>query len=433
MNTILVLISFNFLLLFARWNVSASEIEDSLETHNVEMKSLYLPDEIITEYYDSGKYEGMIKKQYSLMENEEPVLIGRYFYDEATTTVIDAFDNKTVYKQSPGLTITETYTADGALSHKEFAYIENSQLVGKKLEDSKGNTLICERYIHNSEGKLIETKVYSNLEELSSKIEDDIIPINEMFHYLNELLKGENLATIQELTESYFGPLYLMMAGYYNHPLETGVFGFGEANDKVRVTFINGILNRNRDCMENAQSISKTHGGVNVHYIYRPTNGWANDLLNGVPDRFGVLSKQAILLANRWKELIAEMGGVDSGGIIIHYAHSIGASDTWNARTMLTPEEKSLLRVVTIGSPFIIHKDGLHSVVNYVSVRDGVSYLDPRGFYNGCNNEDCNVVLLGNWRDGWPLIDHPLSTPTYQALLRNLGEEFVSKYGQVQL
>lgn len=432
MNTILVIISFNIFLLFARWNVSASEMEDSFEVLNMEVKSLCLPDTIVNEYYESGEYEGLIKQQFSLIDHEEPISIAKYFYDSDSTTFIDAFDNRTVYRKEPGQSIIEKYDALGNLSHKEIAFIENSQLVAKNLEDGNGNTLVCERYLYNENGELIKIKVYSDVEELNSKIEEDLIPANEMFQYLNGLLAGQNVGTIQELAESYFGPLYLVLTGYYNHPLETGLFGFGEVDDKVRVTFINGILNRSRDCMENAQSISKTHGGVNVHYVYRRTNGWANDLLNGVPDRFGILSPQASLLANKWKELIAEMGGTNSGGIIIHYAHSIGASDTWNARTLLTPEEKKLVRVVTIGSPFMIHKDGLHSVVNYVSVRDGVSYLDPFGFYNGCCDEDSNVVLLGSWKDGCPLIDHPLSTVTYQALLHKLGKEFIETYGRIQ-
>lgn len=432
MNTILVIISFNIFLLFARWNVSASEMEDSFEVLNMEVKSLCLPDNIVNEYYESGEYEGLIKQQFTLIANEDPISIGRFSYDPQSITVIDAFDSKTVYRKESGQSIMEKYDALGNLSHKEIAFIQDSKLIGKNLEDGNGNTLVCERYLYNESGELIKTKVYSNVEELNDKIEDNIIPANEMFQYLNGLLNGQNLGTIQELTESYFGSLYLVLTGYYNHPLETGVFGFGEVDDKVRVTFINGILNRNLDCMENAKSISRTHGGVNVHYVYRPTNGWANDLLNGVPDRFGILSSQATLLGYKWKELIAEMGGTNSGGIIIHYAHSIGASDTWNARTLLTPEEKKLVRVVTIGSPFMIHKDGLHSVVNYVSVRDGVSYLDPFGFYNGCYDEDSNVVLLGSWKDGFPIIDHPLSTLTYQALLYKLGKEFIDTYGCLQ-
>ena len=60
---------------------------------------------------------------------------------------------------------------------------------------------------------------------------------------------------------------------------------------------------------------------------------------------------------------------------------------------------------------FIFLQIGIRKVV---SIRDGVSYLDPFGFYNGCCDEECNVVLLGSLKDGCSLIDHPLSTVTYQ-------------------
>src|SRR5947207_763866 len=76
------------------------------------------------------------------------------------------------------------------------------------------------------------------------------------------------------ILESYLDPFYLLAAGYYNDPLTAGVSGSGEASDLVRITFINGILNRHQDCMETAELISRTHGGTNVHYIYRPTEGW---------------------------------------------------------------------------------------------------------------------------------------------------------------
>lgn len=408
MNTIFVMIFFNLFLIFSRWNVAASENEDCMDVPDIHVRN-----QIMT-------------------ENEEPSVISSYFYDDQTTTIIDAFDNKTIYRENENneLSSIEKYDSQGVLISNETLDLRNSQLTLKNFEDECQNLLVCERYIYNEQGKCIEKKVYSDVLDLSQKIENDS-STNEMFDYLNSLLVEGNFPKIQELAESYFGPLYLLMAGYYNHPLEAGIFGYGEASDKVRITFINGILNRNRDCMETAQLISKAHGGTNIHYIYRPTSGWANDLMTGVPVRFGMVTPQATLLANTWKELISEMGGVDSGAIIIHYAHSIGASDTWNARTLLSAEEKSMIRVITIGSPFLIHKDGLHSVVNYVSLRDGVSMLDPFGYYNGHYDEDSNVVFLGKWRDGWPIIDHPIYSPTYTALLHKLGQEFTDSFGTV--
>jgi hypothetical protein len=434
MNTIFVMIFLNLFLMFSRWNVAASENEDSFEIRKQQTIGYNPSDDVVTEYYEDGEFEGFVKEQFCLKENEEPFRLNRYEYKTDEITVIDAFDNKTVYKENEQheLSTIEKYDSVGVLISKERFFLEGSKLVSKQLEDDSGKVLVCERYIYSPNGELLEKKIYSDIYDLSQKIENEVLAVDEMFTYLNDLLSGVGYESLQKLVESYFDPLYLVMAGYYNHPLETGVFGFGEVSDKVRITFINGILNRTRDCMETSHLISKTHGGVNIHYIYRQTTGWANDLMGAVPARFGSLTPQAILLASTWKELIAEMGGVNSGGIIIHYAHSIGASDTWNARTLLTPQEKSMIRVVTIGSPFMIHEDGLHSVINYVSIRDGVSILDPFGYFRGHYYEDSCVHFLGNWRDGWPLVDHPICGSTYEALLYKLGSDFVTTYGSIR-
>ncbi len=427
MNTFFIAIFFNFLFLLTRSNISASE-KDERE------KALANSNFLIKEYYDSGESTGLIKHEFQIAEDGEPVLLNRYFYEGNETIVHDVFDNKTIYRKDLDdnrLTI-ERCDSNGDPYLVERFIVDNSKLIGKTFEDGMGNTLICERYFYDSEGILIKSETYSSIEELSENIENEILPANATFQYLNELLKAENLTTVQEIAETYLGPLYLLTAGYYNHPLESGVFGYGEASKKVRVSFINGILNRNSDCMETARLISRTHGGTNVHYIYRPTTGWANDLMQAVSVRFGYLTPQATLLANKWKELIAEMGGVQSGGVIIHYAHSIGASDTWNARTLLTPEEKNLIRVITIGSPFMIHKDGLHSVVNFVSMRDGVSILDPFGYFRGHLDQASGVIFLGSLFDGLPFVDHPISSATYLALIYKLGKDFISMFGMVR-
>ncbi|HRD56276.1 MAG TPA: hypothetical protein PLC42_07775 [Parachlamydiaceae bacterium] len=388
---------------------------------------------IIVKYYDSGKDVGRIQEEIQLLEDGEPIAIRRYFYEEGCTIVYDLFDNKTVYRNDEAGVVTsiEKYDAKNHLISTERFLVEDGE-VTKLLEDARGNPVICERSIYDSKGNCLAKKTYSDIESLSQKVEEDILPVNSTFSYLNSLLKRANLPNIQEMINACLGSDYLVLTGYYNHPLESGVFGYGEINDKVRVTFINGILNRNSDCLATAQMISKTHGGVNVHYIYRRTKGWAEDLHGSVSVWFGSVTPEARLLAKRWKELIAEMGGPNEGGIIFHYGHSIGGSETWNARTLLTKEEKTMIRVVTIGSPFMIHKDGLHSVVNYASVRDGVSLislLDPVGYFK---DGGYNVVLVGSLFEGVPLVDHPIYSPNYLNIFHILGKQFIDSFGRVQ-
>lgn len=390
-------------------------------------------DGTIAEYYETGQHKGLIKQEIQLLEEGETIPIRRYVYENGNTIVYDLFENKTIYQkdENGALTAILKYDADDVWISTERFSIVNGELT-KSLEDSIGNPILCERCIYDSKGHFLAKKTYTNIDGLSEQVEEDILPLNSTFTYLNNFLKKRNLPNIQQIANACFGPNYLVLAGYYNHPLESGVVGYGEINDKVRVTFINGILNRNSDCMETSQMISKLHGGVNVHYIYRPTKGWTDDLLQSVSVWFGSLTPQSNLLAKTWKELIAEMGGSEGNGMILHYAHSIGASDTWNARTLLTKEEKAMIRVITVGSPFMIHKDGLHSVVNYVSVRDGVpiiSLLDPFGYFN---KDGYNVILVGSLLEGMPFVDHPIYSPNYLNIFYSLGKQFVETFGRVQ-
>lgn len=233
---------------------------------------------------------------------------------------------------------------------------------------------------------------------------------------------------IEALAHTLVGPFLLRMVGYYQNQLEVGVLGEGEINDKVRVTMINGILNVQPEYIQAVGLFSKLHGGVNIHFIYRPSNGWAQDLLQCVLSKAGVISPQSRLLARTWKSLIREMGGVDGGGLIIHYAHSIGGTESSNTKRLLTPAEKKMIKMITLGSATLIQDKDFQSVVNYVSWRDGVSYFDPIHYIRTLLNKETNVHLIGSlW--GIPLIDHLVDNPSYLAIITMLGDEFVRTYG----
>jgi hypothetical protein len=197
----------------------------------------------------------------------------------------------------------------------------------------------------------------------------------------------------------------------------TEVSHYGErlVNDKVRVTFINGILTTRDDMLSNLELISESHGGVKVHYIFRPTEGWTWDISRAImvklAFKLGFRSMHAHLLAAQWRSLIHEMGGVNGGGTIIHYAHSLGGAETARARDLLTLEEQKMIRVITFGSATLIPNGGFQKVVNIISINDAVHYFDPVGHFRNYFDPNCNVQFHGDffilW-DGWPR-DHFLS------------------------
>lgn len=230
----------------------------------------------------------------------------------------------------------------------------------------------------------------------------------------------------------FFSPHFLKFSGYYQHDAESGSFGSkDEVGDKVRITIINGILNNRNDLLLNLRQLSSTHGNPKIHFVFRPTKGWMTDLVECTKVKFGYTSLQAHLLAEKWKELIQEMGGIEGGGKIIHYAHSIGGSDTYAARRLLTPQEQKMIHVITIGSPTMIPNKGFASAVNYVSKRDGVCLFDPVNYFNKLiypnSDSNTNIVFLGTFL-GAPFIEHMLTTQSYRDILSALGEQFQKEY-----
>lgn len=234
--------------------------------------------------------------------------------------------------------------------------------------------------------------------------------------------------SITNACEQFLGKGFLSLSGFYEHPPELGSFGHKEASDKVRITLLNGISNIRSYFKESLELISSAHGGTNVHYIFRPTEGWCWDMMKALLIKFGYVSPYARALANTWKELIQEMGGVESGGLIIHYCHSLGGADTATAASLLTPEEKKMVRVISFGSATRISDTlGFESATNYMSVRDGVAFFDPIGWFTGFVSQDKDVVFIGSFL-GIPLIDHSFGSPTYQSVMINLGAVFMKMY-----
>jgi hypothetical protein len=254
-----------------------------------------------------------------------------------------------------------------------------------------------------------------------------------LFYVRSRLCLSEQMKEpIDWLAHEIFGNGFLQFCGYYHEEACTNCSAFGyEVSDRVRVTFINGMLNLQSDLETSIRTISDTHGGVKIHYVFRPTEGWTHDLFACFASKAGMVSIQAQLLADTWHALIEEMGGVEGQGRIIHYAHSIGATDTYVAKELLSIEEQAMIRVVTLGSPSLMMDDrGFGNVKHYVSKRDGVSMVvDPIGYLSGLLLEDVNISLIGTYW-GIPFIDHTLFTESYFSIIEKLGGDFVKEFAQ---
>ena len=235
--------------------------------------------------------------------------------------------------------------------------------------------------------------------------------------------------TIGDLSQNpLIGEGIITMSGLNLEDHSCGVVGQGEVNDKVRITFINGILNTEKKLLETAGVISKLHGNTNIHYTHSSTDGWSWDMIGSVLSKVGIISFQARYLAEDWKALIDEMGGTYEGGMIIHYAHSLGAADTWGALQLLSPEERRMIKVYTFGAPQIIEKDGLIDAINYISSQDGVGLI---GILTGSDNY-ISLDPFPSTRWVIPGCDHLIQQPTYFNQLTTLGLQFVEEYGPIK-
>lgn len=230
-----------------------------------------------------------------------------------------------------------------------------------------------------------------------------------------------------KVAQDIIGRTPLHLAGFYQDASECGVHGKGELHDKVRITLINGILNARIDYKNTIDYLSDCHGGINVHYVFDATEGWSWDIFKAIAAKFGYVSPQAHMLAETWKEMIDEMGGASGGGLIIHFAHSVGGTHTQAALSLMTPEELKMIRIITFGSATMIDHPGVESVTNFVSKRDGVPYLDPIGFIQGLLGLNNNTIFVGSWL-GIPLIDHTLGSSTYYLLIELMGSRFTEEY-----
>jgi RHS repeat-associated protein len=234
-------------------------------------------------------------------------------------------------------------------------------------------------------------------------------------------------ATYEDLLFNVLGRAWTRALGYNFDQSAPGIIGKEEKNPKVRITLINGILNGLPEAQHAAAFLSSTHGNIPVHFIYSATKGFMSDMVRVAMAKSGTASYQAKLLIKLWRELITEMGGVSGGGTILHYAHSIGATDTLNALLLLQPEEQAMIRVSTFGSPTLIDEGVCAKVDNYVSVRDGIPVLDYSRYQSGKQGELSHIHFLPS-DSTLPFVDHYFEGKTYSSVIELLGQAMQEEF-----
>lgn len=242
-------------------------------------------------------------------------------------------------------------------------------------------------------------------------------------HMKSNYDKLNNIDSFEKVGHLILGDDLYEFGGYSSEESGSGCYGDKEINDKVRVSYVNGMLTKKSHMDSNLELISELHGGTKVHYVFRATSGWTSDITYNfkVLCLYGLFkSDHAQKIAELWRQLIAEMGGVEGGGTIIHYAHSFGGTETYRAQLELSPEERKMIRLVTFGSPTFISQEGFQQVTNHMGERDYfVRFFDM----GRVGDPNYNVIIHDS-----PMLDHFLSGSTYRVILEQEGERFLKEF-----
>lgn len=276
----------------------------------------------------------------------------------------------------------------------------------------------------------------NNQPELSESIEtENFQKLQHLTLWNNNFETNQDEILEQKIEDFGYDSLDLLyqLLGFGNEDEFIGPYGEFEVNDKVRVSFINGIFNTRQMMLESLRDISETHGGVMVHNVFRHNYVWGKEIMEicRIKTTYmvtGYISKYAEYLAQLWRSLIEEMGGVEGGGLIIHYAHSLGGTDTDRARDLLSDKELQLIRVITIGSATMIRKGGFQDVINFRSDRDWIPYVDKLAINRAFHDYDYDIRTVNSKQTPTPKFEHELSCATYMFILKELGREFKRKF-----
>ncbi|MGR3952221.1 MAG: RHS repeat-associated core domain-containing protein [Chlamydia sp.] len=280
----------------------------------------------------------------------------------------------------------------------------------------------------------------NGLFSISAWIDDKALRVRDGLAYISKQIKRSVVIAAERLDQfSEFQSLFedmvlktinepwMTMLGYNPSESHSGYVGDLSKNlPNIRITHINGVLNASKDQVDNAALVSLLHCNYPVYYVYSATNGFTGDIVRCAVGKAGVVSKQAKILADLWKTLIAEMGENDQK-MIIHYAHSLGGTDTAAALNFLTPHEQSYIRIITFGSATLLGNKNTYRIDNYVSLKDGIPMFGAPGSYIGGllgKREDIHFLES----DGYPLVDHLFTSSTYRAVLEDLGLKFQEEF-----
>lgn len=192
-------------------------------------------------------------------------------------------------------------------------------------------------------------------------------------------------------------------------------------DDKLKFTFINGILNDLTSAKASAKMFSDMAGGREVIGIHNPSFDFL-DIGECVLNLFGIQTPPSKLLADKWTEILK-----DPKIHILHGAHSQGMLHTRLAMRSLSPELRSRITVIGVAPAGFMNEAECCSATHFVSEADFVPSFDRGLQWLLRNNRLAPVVTLPRHPEAY-FFDHVFNSPTYREPLEKETQFFINQY-----
>lgn len=212
-----------------------------------------------------------------------------------------------------------------------------------------------------------------------------------------------------------------------NIAAQNGTFGTGEKFEDMRVIFINGIYDKTEAVQRSAKIVSDIFQKTNVHFTHSSTSGYLSGCVEALRGFLGWDIPPVGALVANIRLRLDEIKDQKDGKVVI-LAHSKGGIVLDLVKKHLTPEERSKLKVYTLGSAIILQANSFGSVKNYVNSGDWVTAIaNPKSFISGLYGEVKSIVVFKtsiafNWWD-----NHILENKNYLAAIQEIANSHLPK------
>jgi RHS repeat-associated protein len=263
----------------------------------------------------------------------------------------------------------------------------------------------------------IVDRVLGKIGDFLKVVGDHLLPIpfvRDVVSYIGHRLGGGKHETFRAPSKT---------AHSHNHYLHKP-----DLNVNACIINIGGILQNTDDCIESSEQLSKYCGNSKIYYTSNSTHGAVMDLLESLAQKFGFPTRVVRELVKNIQGRIRAMSrtgsdtmalglnGYSQGGLVIH-----------NALKYLTPAEKKIIHVLTLGTAKIISSKGLGSARNFVNSTDIIRIVnDPIGWLTGTSTKKDVEILQTNSN---PLDAHSFFHENYQNVLKQYYNKFVQTWG----